>query len=58
MSCPTCALTTYTAAKFATRDECPRCSARLGREPLEQGFLGRRRRVVPVADRSPALRPA
>lgn len=60
MSCPACALTTYSAATFATLDECPRCAATIG-SPVSARRSEASGHVAPVAltgGRALALAPA
>jgi hypothetical protein len=41
VTCPTCALASYTASRWSTRDPCVRCGAPLGRPVPQRPDMGR-----------------
>jgi hypothetical protein len=49
--CPSCRLSTFSAARHSSRDHCPRCDTELRAEP-------RRLFLVPDAEATPESQPA
>jgi uncharacterized paraquat-inducible protein A len=58
LNCPSCRLTVYSPVEFASKEECPRCRAKLGKvSRLFRSALPPRLMEAREADKDARLRP-